>query len=307
MPITSGNFAKLLYPGLNTIYGQKYNEYPLECAQIYETRSSNRAYEEDLSITGFGLASVKSEGSSITYDTEQQGFLTRFSHLVYASGFIITEEMMDDDQYDVVGQRMTEGLAYAIRQTQETVGANVLNRAFNTAYTGGDGATLIASASAGSSSHPNVSGGSWTNGPTTSGDLSESVLEQAVIDISNFTDDRQKRIQVRVKQLIIPNGSQFNVERILGSQLRVGTADNDKNALYSMGSIPKTILNHYLTDSNVWFLQTDIPNGMIHFERKPVSFAIDNDFDTSNAKFKVQYRESRGWTDPRCIYGNPGV
>lgn len=307
MPINSGNFAKLLYPGLNTIYGHKYNEYPLECAQIYETRTSNRAYEEDISITGFGLASVKNEGSSISYDTEQQGFLTRFNHLVYASGFIITEEMMDDDQYDTVGQRRTEGLAYSVRQTQETVAANVLNRAFDTAYTGGDGASLIASGASGSASHPNVSGGTWTNGPSTAGDLSEAVLEQAVIDIGNFKDDRGKRIQVMPKQLIIPNGSQFEAERILGSKLRVATADNDTNALYSMGSIPKVIVNHYLTDPNAWFVQTDIPNGMIHYERKPVSFAIDNDFDTSNAKFKVQYRESRGWVDPRCMYGNDGA
>lgn len=307
MPITSGNFAKLLYPGLNTIYGHKYNEYPLEAAQIYETRSSNRAYEEDISVTGFGLASVKNEGSAISYDTEEQGYLTRFNHLVYATGFIITEEMMDDDQYDTVGQRRTEGLAYSVRQTQETVAANVLNRAFNTAYTGGDGSTLIASAAAGSASHPNVSGGTWTNGPTTNGDLSEAVLEQAVIDIGNFTDDRGKKIQVMPRQLIIPNGSQFEAERILGSKLRVATADNDANALYTMGSVPKVVVNHYLTDSNAWFIQTDIPNGMIHYERKPVSFAIDNDFDTSNAKFKVSYRESRGFVDGRCMYGNSGV
>jgi len=307
MAINTGNFAKLLWPGLNTIYGHKYNEYPLECVQIFETRNSNRAFEEDIGVTGFGMAPVKTEGGAVTYDTEQQGFLTRYNHVVYALGFIITEEMIDDDQYDTVGQRRTEGLAFSQRQTEETVAANVLNRAFNTSFTGGDGSSLIASAGAGSTNHPNASGGSWTNGPTTDADLSEAALEQAVIDIANFTDDRGKRIQVMPRQLIIPNGSQFEAERILGSMLRPATADNDANALYSMGSVPKTIVNHYLTDTDAWFLQTSIPNGMIKYARSDKGFAIDNDFDTSNAKFKTSKRYSYGWTDPRCMYGSEGL
>jgi len=307
MPITTSNFAKLLYPGLNTIYGHKYNEKPMEWSQIFEQRSSKRAYEEDLSVTGFGLAPVKTEGNAIVYDTEQQGFLTRYQHVVIASGFIITEEMIDDDQYDTIGSRRTEGLAFSIRQTEEVMGANVLNRAFNTSYLGGDGATLIASTGAGSATHPNASGGTWTNGPTTDGDLSEAVLEQAVIDIGNFLDDRGKRIQVMPKCLIIPNGSQFEAERILGSTLRPGTADNDTNALYSMGSVPKVIVNHYLTDADAWFVQTDIPNGLIRYNRSDKGFSIDNDFDTSNAKFKVAKRFSVGWSDPRCCYGSEGA
>jgi len=308
MPITTGNFAKLLYPGLNAIYGHKYNEYARECDQIFETRSSRRAYEEDLGVTGFGLASVKTEGNAISYDTEQQGFLTRYNHLVYAMGFVITEEMMDDDQYDVVGQRRTEGMAYSMRQTEETVAANVLNRAFNTSYVGGDAATLIASAGGGgSASHANVSGGTWTNGVATAADLSEASLEQAIIDIADFKDDRGKKIQVMPKQLIIPKDLQFEAERILESRLRPGSAENDINALYTMGSVPKVVVNHYLNDADAWFIQTDMPNGLIKYNRKAMTFAVDDDFDTSNAKFKASARYSFGWTDPRCLYGSPGA
>ncbi|MBW2647556.1 MAG: Mu-like prophage major head subunit gpT family protein [Deltaproteobacteria bacterium] len=308
MPINTGNFAKLLYPGLNTIYGHKYNEFTKECSQIFETRSSKRAYEEDIGVTGFGLAAVKSEGNAGAYDTEQQGFLTRYNHVVYSLGFIITEEMMDDDQYDTVGQRRTEGLAFSQRQTEETVAANILNRGFNTSFSYGDGSSLIASAGGGgSASRPNVSGGTWTNGAATAGDLSEATLEQALIDIANYEDDRGKKIQVNAKQLIIANGNQFNAERILGSTLRSGTADNDANAILSMGMVPKVVLNHYLTDADAWFIQTDMPNGFIKYERKAMSFAMDNDFDTSNAKFKSQARYSFGNTDQRSVWGNPGA
>ena len=306
MAINTGNFAKFLYPGLNAIYGHKYNEYPLECAQIFEEKSSSRAYEEDIGVTGFGLAPVKTEGNAVVYDTEQQGFLTRYNHVVYALGFIITEEMMDDDQYDTVGQRRTEGLAYSQRQTKETVAANILNRAFNTSYTGGDGATLVASAAAGSASHPNASGGTWTNGPATLADLSVASLEQAVIDIAKFTDDRGKRIKVMPKQLIVAVDNQFEAERIMTSNLQSGTADNDANVLRTMGVVPKIVTNHYLSDADAWFLQTDIPNGFTNYMRKAATFSIDNDFDTSNAKFKAQERYSFGYTDPRCVYGSPG-
>lgn len=306
MPISTGNIAKLLYPGLNRIYGHKYSEKPKQCDEIFETKTSRRAYEEDIGITGFGLASIKTEGNAVTYDEEIQGFLTRYSPVVWASGFIITEEAIDDDLYDVVGQRRTEGLAYSMRQTEEIVAANVLNRAFNTSYVGGDSATLIASTGAGSSTHPNVSGGTWTNGPTADIDLSEAALEQAKIDIDDFRDDRNKRMQANIGQLIIHSANQFEAERILGSMLRPSTADNDTNAMYSMGTIPKVIVNNYLTDADAWFIQTDVPNGMTKYVRKPMSFAMDNDFDTSNAKFKVTHRYSLGWTDPRCMYGSEG-
>ena len=307
MAINTGNFAKLLYPGLNTIYGHKYNEYSKECDAIFEGRTSRRAYEEDQGVTGFGLAPVKTEGNSTVYDTEQQGFLTRYNHVTYALGFIITEEMIDDDQYDVVGQRRTEGLAYSQRQTEETVAANVLNRAFNTSYLLGDGSSLSAGASGGSTNRANVSGGTWTNGAATAADLSEAALEQALIDIADYKDDRGKRIAVQAKQLIIANGNQFNADRILSSSSRVETADNDVNAVKNMGMVPKVVLNHYLTDADAWFLQTDMPNGFIKYNRKAMSFAMDNDFDTSNAKFKSSARYSFGVTDPRCVWGNPGV
>lgn len=309
MPINTGNFAKLIYPGLNTIYGHKYNEKQKECSEIFESRTSKRAYEEDLSVTGFGLASIKTEGNSSAYDSEQQGFLTRYNHIVYSLGFIITEEMMDDDLYDTIGQRRTEGLAFSQRQTEEIVSANIFNRAFNTDYTYGDSATLVASAGGGgSSSRPNVSGGSYTNGAATAGDLSEATLEQALVDIANFKDDRGKLIQVNAKQLIIANGNQFNAERILASTLRSGTSDNDPNAIRNMGLVPKVVLNHYLTDADAWFIQTDMPNGFIKYNRKPMTFAMDNDFDTSNAKFKSAARYSVGATDAgRCVWGNPGA
>lgn len=307
MPITTGNVAKLLYPGLNRIYGHKYSEKAKQCDEIFETKTSRRAYEEDIGITGFGLPSIKTEGNAVVYDEEQQGFLTRYTPVVWASGFIITEETIDDDLYDVVGQRRTEGLAYSMRQGEEIVSANVLNRAFNTAYLGGDGSTLIASAGAGSASHPNVSGGTWTNGPAVDIDLSEAALEQAKIDIDDFRDDRGKRMQVNIKQLVIASANQFEAERILGSKLRVDTADNDLNAMSSMGTIPRVIVNNYLTDADAWFIQTDCPNGMTKFLRKAMAFAVDNDFDTSNAKFKVTHRYSLGWTDARCMYGSEGT
>jgi hypothetical protein len=309
MAINTGNFGKLIYPGLNTIFGHKYNEKQKECSQIFEVRSTKRAYEEDIGVTGFGLAAVKTEGNASAYDTEQQGFLTRHTPVVYSLGYIITEEMVEDDLYDTVGQRRTEGLAFSQRQTEEIVSANIFNRGFNTNFTYGDGASLIASAGGGgSSSRPNVSGGTYTNGAATAGDLSEATLEQALIDIANFKDDRGKRIQVNAKQLIIANGNQFNAERILGSTLRSNTANNDANAILSMGLVPKVVLNHYLTDADAWFIQTDMPNGFIKYDRKPMAFAMDNDFDTSNHKFKSAARYSVGCTDVgRAVWGSPGA
>lgn len=306
MPINTGNIAKLLWPGLNGIYGSMYSEYPLERSQIFELKTSKKAFEEFIGMTGYGLATMKAEGAPVHYDTQQQGFLTRFNHVVYATGFTITEEAIDDNLYKEAGVEGTEGIAYSIRQTDETVHANVLNRAFNTSYTGGDGSTLIASGGAGSATHANVSGGTWTNGPTTDSDLNRAALEQAVIDISKFTDDRGKKIRVMPRQLIVPVDQQFEAERILESVLEPGTADNQINALRTMGAIPKVIVNHYLTDTGAWFVQTDSRKGLCTMMRKPTSFAIDNDFDTSNAKFKAQIRFSAGWVDPRCLYGSEG-
>ncbi len=299
--MNTGSFAKLLWPGLNAIYGKAYSEYPVEYTKLFETFKSSKAFEEDLGLSSFGLAVQKGEGQPITYDNERQGFVTRYQHLVFALGFIITQEMMDDDQYDVVGQRKAQSLAYSMRQTKEIFGANVYNRAFNGSYTGGDGVSLINSA------HPLVAGGTFSNQIATAADLSEASLEQACIDIAGFTNDRGLLIAVRPKSLIIPRQQIFEAQRILKTDGRVGTDANDLNAIKTMGMIPEIVTNHYLTDEDAWFIRTDVPHGMKWFERKADSFDMDNDFDTSNAKFKAQMRFSAGWTDPRGLYGSAGA
>lgn len=301
-PITTGNFAKLLWPGVNAIYGKAYNEHRVEWNQLFDSFKSRMHHEEDLGVTSFGLASVKPEGSPITYDSERQGFLTRYTHSVYAKGFIVTREAVSDDLYDVVAAKRARGLAYAMRQTKENVAANVYNRAFNSSYTGGDGKELLAT------DHPNVAGGTWANELTNAADLSEAALEQACIDIMKWTDDRGLKINVMPRSLIIPVDLVFKAERILKTPYRVGTADNDINALYTMGKFPGGIIpNHYLTDTDAWFIRTDVKDGMKHFQRWPLSFGIDNDFNTDNAKFKAMERYSFGWTDPRALFGSPGA
>ena len=309
MPINTGSFPKALWPGVNAWYGKAYAEYPVEYTALFDTYKSSKAYEEDVGVSGLGLAAVKPEGSPIAYDTMQQGYLTRYNHVNYGLGFIVTQEAFDDDQYEVVAARRAKALAFSMRQTKEIVAANVYNRAFNTSYTGGDGATLIASVgSGGSVSHPLVGGGTFTNGPSVAADLSEAALEQAIIDISKWTDERGLKIAVVPESLIVPPDLSFEADRILNTPLRVGTANNDINALKNMGKFPGGVkVNHYLTDTNAWFLRTNCPDGMKHFERKADSFDMDNDFDTSNAKFKATARYSFGWTDPRGLYGSPGV
>lgn len=301
--ITTGSFAKALWPGVNAWYGKAYKEYPEEYLKLFDKFSSRKAFEEDVGISSFGLAVQKSEGTPVTYDTERQAFITRYQHVVYALGFVITREANDDDQYDVVGQRKAQGLAYSMRQTKELIAANVYNRAFNSSYTGGDGKELCAT------DHPNLKGGTWANELTTSADLSEAALEQACIDIAGFTNDAGLTIAVRPKALIIPRQLIFEAKRILGSDGRVGTADNDLNALKAMGMIPEVVTNHYLseTGTDAWFIRTDVANGMKYFERDADSFDMDNDWDTENAKFKARGRYSFGWTDPRALFGSPGA
>ena len=300
--MTTGNHAKLLWPGINAIFGKEYTEYPVEYTKLFDMFTSRQNYEEDLQVTGLGLPSVKPEGSAITYDTSRQGFVTRYTHVVYANGFIVTEEAVDDDLYDVVGAKGARQLAFGMRQGHEIVGANVYNRAFTSTYAGGDGKELLAT------DHPNINGGTWSNEPTNAVDLSEAALEQACIDIMGFTDDRGLKISVIPQTLIVPKELVFEAERILKTPYRIGTADNDINALYAMGKFPGGIVvNHYLTDADAWFIRTNIKDGMKHFQRKPLRFAIDNDFDTENAKFKAQERYSVGWTDARGLYGSPGV
>lgn len=300
--INTGSFAKALWPGVNAWYGKAYDEYPVEWTDLFDKYTSRKAFEEDVGISSFGLAAVKAEGAPVSYDTETQGFITRYTHIVYALGFIVTKEAFEDDQYDVIAERRARGLAFSMRQTKEIVAANVYNRAFNTSYTFGDGKAMLVN------NHPNVAGGTQSNILSTAANLSEAALEQAVIDISKWTNDRGLRIQVVPQSLHIPPDLMFEAERILKSQYRVGTANNDINALVSMGKFPKGIkVNHYFTSSTAWFLRTNAPDGLKYFERRADSFTEDNDFDTENAKFKASARYSYGLTDWRAIYGTAGV
>ena len=311
MAITTSNFAKALWPGVNQWYGASYNQYPVEWDKLFEKHTSRRAFEEDVGASYFGLASVKNESASVTYDTSRQGFTSRYNHVVYALGFIITREVVEDDLYDVVGKQKASSLAFSMRQTKEIVAANVYNRAFSTSYVGGDGSSLIASASSngvgGSATAPNIAGGTYTNGPSTAVDLSEAALEQACIDIAAFTNDRGLKIAVRPKVLIIPKELMFEADRILNADGRVGTNLNDPNVIKDRGLIPNVIVNHYLTDTDAWFIRTDVQNGLKYFERRADEFGMDEDFDTENAKYKATGRYSFGWTDRRAIYASPGA
>lgn len=300
MTITTGNFAKLLYPGINAIYGKSYGEHKVEYTELFDTFKSRRAWEEDLGISSFGLAQVKGEGAGITYDNEQQGYLTRYTHVTYGLGFVITREMVEDDLYDVVGERKARGLAFSMRQTKETVAANVYNRGFNSSYTGGDGKEMLAT------DHPNVSGGTWSNELTTAADLSEAALEQACIDIMKYTNDRGLKIAVRPQKIIVPVDLVHVVDKIMKTEYEVDTANNTVNVVRS--KFPGGVcVNHYLTDTDAWFIRTNVPQGMKHFERRADDFSLEDDFDTDNARFKATARYSFGWTDPRGIFGSPGA
>lgn len=299
--INSSSFAKALWPGINAWYGKAYDEYQVEWKDLFDEFKSRKQFEEDVGVSSFGLAVQKPEGSPITYDTERQGFITRYNHTVLALGFIITREIYEDDQYDVVGQRKAQGLAFSMRQTKEIIGANVYNRAFNSSYLGGDGVSMVAN------NHPNFAGGTWSNTLSTQADLSEASLEQACIDIAGFTNDRGLLIKVLPKSLIIPRQLAFEAQRILKTDGRPGTDLNDTNAIKAMGLIPKVVVNHYLTDSDAWFIRTDVQHGMKYFERRGDEFGMDEDFDTENAKYKATARYSFGWTDPRAIYGSQGA
>lgn len=302
MPINTSNFGKALWPGINKWYGDSYAEHAKEYTSLFDTFSSRKAFEEDVSISAFGLAPVKPEGSAVSYDSMSQGFVSRYQHVVYALGFVITREMKEDDLYDVIGQRNARALAFSMNQTKETVAANVYNRAFNATYTGGDGVELC------SSLHPNVAGGTYANELATPADISEAALEQACIDLMGFTNDRGLQVNIMPKQLILPTELIFEAERILSTVGRVGTSDNDINALKSLSKFQNGVtVNHYLTDSNAWFIRTTSPDGMKHFERRADDFSLDGDFDTDNAKFKASGRYSFGWSDPRGLFGSEGA
>lgn len=298
--INTGSFVKALWPGVNAWYGKAYDEFGVEWTDLFEQYTSRRAWEEDVGYSGFGLFQVKGEGSGINYDSARQGFVSRYTHVMYALGFIITKEMVDDDQYDVIGQARASSLAFSARQTKEILATNVYNRAFNSSYVGGDGQPLI------SSSHPNISGGTWSNRPTTYGDLTEATLEQATIDLQKYTNDRGLRIAVRPKSLIIPVDLDYEANKIFQTEYEVGTANNTKNIVRSRfpGGIK---INHYLTDTDAWFIRTNVPNGMKYFSRMDDVFDSDDDFDTNNAKFKAMFRCSWGWTDPKALYASQGA
>ena len=300
MAINTGLFGKALWPGVNTWYGKAYNEFEVEYTKLFTTRKSRKNFEEDVSVSSFGLAIQKGEGQPVSYDSEQQGFVDRYTHVVYALGFIITKEMVEDDLYDVVGERKAKGLAFSMRQTKEINGANVYNRAFNTSYTFGDGVTLVNSA------HPNIAGGTWSNKMAVDSDISEAALEQACIDIQKYTNDRGLRINVLPQKLVIPVDLDFEANKIMNTQYEVGTNNNTVNLVRSRfpGGIVK---NHYLTDVDAWFILTNVPNGMTHFERRADEFKSDDDFDTDNAKYKATGRYSFGCSDKRSIYGTPGA
>ena len=300
--ISTSNFAKDLIPGVKTWFGLKYKEYPIEYKDIFEIGKSTRAFEEEAGVTGFGLAAVKTEGAGIAYDSQEQGFVNRYTHITYGLGFIITREMYEDGIAVTISLRRANALAFSIRQTKEIIGANVLNRAFTAAYTMGansDGKELCAT------DHPNKSGGTWSNELTVAADLSEAALEQACIDISNFTTDRGLTIAIMPQQLIIPADLEFDAFRILESIGQSNSANNDINALRASKKFPKGIaVNHYLTDTNNWFIRTNCPDGLKYMERRADAFGSENDFDTENAKFKATFRGSFGWSDPRGIFGS---
>lgn len=298
--ISTGSFPKALWPGVKAWYGMAYNDYKTQYDKLADKMSSDKSFEEIVGLSGLSYAQVKGEGQPISYDSEQQGFTTRLQHVTYGLGFIITKEMMDDDQYMIVGERRSKGLARSLRQTKEVNVANMYNRGFNASYTGADGVSMLNSA------HANVAGGTFSNVISTPADLSEAALEQADIDIQSFTDDRGLLVQVNIKSLVIPKWLKYEATRILQTTGRVDTPNNDLNALKYSGTIPEVVINQFLTDQDAWFLRTDVP-GLHYIEREGDTFDQDNDFDTKNAKFAGYGRYSIGWSDPRSIYGSQGA
>ena len=302
MAISRAQLLKELLPGLNALFGLEYAKYGEEHKEIYETETSERSFEEETKLSGFSAAPVKNEGSAIAYDNAQEAWTARYNHETIAMGFSITEEAVEDNLYDSLSSRYTKALARGMAYTKQVKAAFVLNNAFAGGPTYGDGVVLCSTA------HPLVSGGTNSNRPTVGTDLNETALENAVIQIAGWTDERGLLIASRPKKLIIPPQLQFVATRLLETELRVGTADNDINALKNNGSIPEGYtINHYLTDPNAFFLTTDVPNGLKHFVRTPMSTGMDGDFDTGNVRYKARERYSFGVSDPLGIFGSPGA
>ena len=301
MAISRAQLLKELLPGLNALFGLEYAKYGEEHKEIYETETSERSFEEEAKLSGFSAAPVKNEGSAIAYDNAQEAWTARYNHETIAMGFSITEEAVEDNLYDSLSSRYTKALARAMAYTKQVKAAFVLNNAFTTTVTYGDGVTLCSTA------HPLISGGTNSNRPTTGADLNETSLENAVIQIAGWTDERGLLIAAKPKKLVVPPSLMFVATRLLETELRVSTADNDINALKNNGSIPEGYcVNHYLTDTNAWFLCTDVPNGLKHFIRTPLSNSMDGDFDTGNVRYKARERYSFGVSDPLGIFGSPG-
>ena len=302
MAISRAQLLKELLPGLNALFGLEYARYGEEHKEVYETESSERSFEEETKLSGFSAAPVKNEGSAIRYDNAQEAWTARYNHETIALGFSLTEEAIEDNLYDSLSARYTKALARAMAYTKQVKAAAVLNNGFNNGYQGGDGVSLF------NSSHPIISGGSNSNTPSIAADLNETSLEAAVIQIAAWTDERGLLIAAKPKKLVVPPALQFVATRLLETELRVGTTDNDINALKNNGSIAEGYtINHFLTDTNAWFLTTDVPNGMKHFERTPLQNSMDGDFDTGNVRYKSRERYSFGWSDPLGMFGSPGA
>ena len=301
MAISRAQLLKELLPGLNALFGLEYAKYGEEHKEIYETETSERSFEEETKLSGFSAAPVKNEGSAIAYDNAQEAWTARYNHETIALGFSITEEAVEDNLYDSLSARYTKALARAMAYTKQVKAASVINNGFSANYIGGDGVSLFSTA------HPLVNGGTNSNRPTTGADLNETSLEAAVIQIAGWTDEKGLLIAAKPRKLIIPVNLMFVATRLLETSLRVGTTDNDINALKNNGSIPEGYtVNHFLTDANGWYLTTDVPNGMKHFERMALTNSMDGDFDTGNVRYKARERYSFGWSDPLGIFGSPG-
>jgi hypothetical protein len=302
MAISRSQLVKELEPGLNALFGLEYNRYDNEHAEIFTSESSDRAFEEEVMLTGFAGAAIKQEGAGVQFDQASEAYTSRYTHNTIALAFAITEEAIEDNLYDRLASRYTRALARSMSQTKQTIAANILNNGFDSNYTGGDGVQLLAS------NHPLANGSTFSNILATAADLNETSLEQSLIDIAGFVDERGLKIALQGKKLIIPKELQFTAERVLRSPLRTSTSDNDINAMLNMGMVPEGYrVNHFLTDTDAFFVLTDAPNGMKNFVRSPIKTAIEGDFDTGNVRFKARERYSFGWSDPRGIFGTPGA
>ena len=302
MAISRAQLAKELEPGLNALFGMEYDRYENEHSEIYETESSDRAFEEEVMLVGFGNAPTKSEGSGVSFDSANEAYTARYTHETIALAFALTEEAIEDNLYDRLGARYTRALARSMAHTKQVKSAETLNNAFDSSFTGGDGKELCAT------DHPLAMGGTFSNELSTAADLNETSLENALIDISQFVDERNMIIALRGMKLIVPPALKFIADRLMSSTQRPGTADNDVNAINNMGMLPDgVVVNHFLTDTDAFFIKTDAPNGFKMFERSPLATSMEADFDTGNMRFKARERYSFGFSDPRCVFGSPGA